>query len=71
MNYCLRSNQPNFCGEVRTLVEGSTVVMQAINTNIEKNLKKAGPGQLVMARGWETYEVCFKFLMVDDVADVY
>eukprot|EP00434_Breviolum_minutum_P011288 symbB.v1.2.009960.t1/scaffold623.1/size335370/3 len=26
---------------VRTLVEGSTVVMQAINTNIEKNLKKA------------------------------
>jgi hypothetical protein len=30
------------CHEVRTLVEGSTVVMQAINTNIEKNLKKAG-----------------------------
>ena len=26
--------------KVRTLVEGSTVVMQAINTNIEKNLKK-------------------------------
>ena len=26
---------------VRTLVEGSTVVMQAINTNVEKNLKKA------------------------------
>ena len=30
--------------EVRTLVEGSTVVMQAINTNIEKNLKKAMAG---------------------------
>ena len=32
----------SFFHEVRTLVEGSTVVMQAINTNIEKNLKKAG-----------------------------
>ena len=27
--------------EVRTLVEGSTVVMQAINTNVEKNLRRA------------------------------